>query len=133
SRSAARTRRPRRSTHCTPTRSRRRKRPSPRRSATRSTSGKASLRMTDDLDELSLAFMDETPVPARGAYTRRHKAPQAASPAPPPKRGGGRRLSREEAEESLAAYIAKHGDRGTRKAYAALGDDTTFSRFVKTG
>jgi hypothetical protein len=31
----------------------------------------------------------------------------------------------------LARYEAKHGKHGTRKAYAALGDDTTFSRFVK--
>lgn len=43
------------------------------------------------------------------------------------------RLTREEALAGLAAYEAKHGKRGTRKAYAALGDDTTLSRFVKTG
>ena len=41
------------------------------------------------------------------------------------------RLTREEALAGLAAYEAKHGKRGTRKAYAALGDDTTLSRFVK--
>ncbi len=41
------------------------------------------------------------------------------------------RLTREEALASLAKYEAKHGKKGTRKAYAALGDDVTFSRFVK--
>ncbi len=41
-------------------------------------------------------------------------------------------LTRNEALDSLARYEAKHGKKGTRKAYAALGDDTTFSRFVKT-
>src|SRR5690606_37043752 len=46
-------------------------------------------------------------------------------------RGGRPQLSREQAEESARAYAEKHGNRHTRKAYAALGDDTTFSRFVK--
>lgn len=40
-------------------------------------------------------------------------------------------MTREQAEASLARYEAKHGKKGTRKAYAALGDDVTFSRFVK--
>lgn len=41
--------------------------------------------------------------------------------------------SRDEALAGLAAYEAKHGKRGARKAYKALGDDVTLSRFVKTG
>lgn len=46
--------------------------------------------------------------------------------------GKGRpRLSRAQAEESTRDYAARHGSRGTRKAFAGLGDDTTFSRFVK--
>lgn len=40
-------------------------------------------------------------------------------------------LTLEQAEASNAAYEAKHGKKGTRKAFAAMGDDTTFSRFVK--
>lgn len=42
-------------------------------------------------------------------------------------------MSREAALAARAAYEAKHGKRGARKAYAALGDDVTLSRFVKTG
>jgi hypothetical protein len=53
----------------------------------------------------------------------RHKEPSPHMPRP--------RLTREQAEASLAAYEKKHGKRGMRKAFAALGDDTTFSRFVK--
>lgn len=45
--------------------------------------------------------------------------------------GQGRRATVEEAHASLARYETKHGKKGTRKAFAALGDDTTFSRFVK--
>jgi hypothetical protein len=48
-----------------------------------------------------------------------------------PKRVGAPALSVEQALASLARYEAKHGPRGTRKAYAALGDDVSFSRFVK--
>jgi hypothetical protein len=45
---------------------------------------------------------------------------------------GGPRLSREEAEASNARYQGRyHGNGGIRKSYAALGDDTTLSRFVK--
>jgi hypothetical protein len=42
-------------------------------------------------------------------------------------------MSREDAEAGQAAYRAKQGSTqsGVRKAYAGLGDDTTFSRFVK--
>jgi hypothetical protein len=41
-------------------------------------------------------------------------------------------LSREAAELSLADYRSRHrGQTHIRKAYAALGDDTTLSRFVK--
>jgi hypothetical protein len=40
-------------------------------------------------------------------------------------------LSVAQAQESAAAYASKRGNRHTRKAYAALGDDTSFSRFVK--
>lgn len=41
-------------------------------------------------------------------------------------------MTREEAEASLAEYQRKHpGQTHIRKAYAALGDDTTLSRFVK--
>jgi hypothetical protein len=45
----------------------------------------------------------------------------------------GQTLSREQAEASLATWLAKGGraDGHVRKAYAALGDDTTLSRFVK--
>lgn len=51
-------------------------------------------------------------------------------------RGRGRqagrpKLSRAQAEESARAYAEKMGARGTRKAYASLGDDATFSRFVR--
>lgn len=46
----------------------------------------------------------------------------------------GHKMTRAEAEASLAEYQRKHpGQTHMRKAYAALGDDTTFSRFVKTG
>lgn len=51
-----------------------------------------------------------------------HRAPAASR---------GHPLTREQALASAAAYERKHGRKGTRKAYAALGDDTTFSRFVK--
>lgn len=47
------------------------------------------------------------------------------------RRRGGTPMTREEAEASLARYEKTHGKKGTRKAYAGLGDDTTFSRFVK--
>lgn len=51
-----------------------------------------------------------------------------------PIRGGRTRMTREEAEASLAKYQRDHpGQTHIRKAYAALGDDTTLSRFVKTG
>lgn len=43
----------------------------------------------------------------------------------------GNRMTREEAEASLAEWQAKHPGKHVRKAYAALGDDTTLSRFVK--
>lgn len=46
----------------------------------------------------------------------------------------GSKLTRDEALVSLAKYQAAHPNQvGVRKAYAALGDDTTLSRFVKTG
>lgn len=41
------------------------------------------------------------------------------------------RLTAEEAQASLDRYDLTHGKKGTRKAFAALGDDVTFSRFVK--
>jgi len=41
--------------------------------------------------------------------------------------------TREQAEQGLRDYAEKHGERSTRKAYASLGDDATFSRFVKIG
>lgn len=81
-------------------------------------------------DEWGFAFMDELPAPVGPRYSlpeRRSQAPQGA------KTGPGHPMSRAEAEASLAAYERKHGKRGTRKAYAGLGDDTTLSRFVKTG
>lgn len=43
------------------------------------------------------------------------------------------RRTAEEARAALDAYDADWGKRAVRKAYAALGDDTTLSRFVKTG
>ena len=90
-----------------------------------------------DLDDWGFAFMDEAPVPERDTMTvgeymaRRHAAAPISAPMP---QTAGRRLTREEAEASLARWQAKHPGRvGFRKAYAALGDDTTLSRFVKTG
>lgn len=47
------------------------------------------------------------------------------------RRPGGTAMSREEAEASLARYVEQHGEQHVRKAYAALGDDVTLSRFVK--
>lgn len=85
--------------------------------------------MTDP-DDWGLAYMDEIPTPEPGHYvlrSRRSEAPHAA------KVGPGSPMSPEQARASLAAYNAKHGSRGVRKAYAALGDDCTLSRFVKTG
>lgn len=81
-------------------------------------------------EEWGFAFMDEEPCPEPDGYRLpegRLAAPQGAS------EWRGHPLSRKEAEASLAAYERKHGKRGTRKAYAALGDDCTLSRFVKTG
>lgn len=43
------------------------------------------------------------------------------------------RMTRAQAEQGLVDYEAKYGKKNTRKAYKALGDDVTFSRFVKTG
>lgn len=81
--------------------------------------------MTDlawELD-LGLAYEDELVEPSPGWAER--DRPQAPPPAP------GRPMTREQALASLARYEARHGKKGTRKAYAALGDDVTFSRFVK--
>lgn len=45
---------------------------------------------------------------------------------------GGKLLTREEALASLAEYQAKHPQmRHLRKGYKALGDDITFSRFIR--
>lgn len=85
--------------------------------------------MTDlewELD-LGLAYEEELVEPERGWGPSLPLDP----PAPTPGVGRGGKLTRAQALASLARYEAKHGKRGTRKAYAALGDDTTFSRFVK--
>lgn len=83
-----------------------------------------------DLEDWGIAYMDEIPCPDLDLYVphgERSAAPQGASA------WRGHPMSRDEALASLRAYTAKHGDKGVRKAYAALGDDTTLSRFVKTG
>jgi hypothetical protein len=83
--------------------------------------------MTDfelELEQTSLAYMDEIPLPEPGAFPG-EQVPVA------PRVGRGHSLTRRQALESAAAYEAKRGHRNTRKAYKALGDDTTFSRFVK--
>lgn len=74
--------------------------------------------------------MDEIPLPEGPRYSMpegRSAAPQGHRPSP------GHPMSRADAEALLARYMAQHGDRGIRKAYAGLGDDCTLSRFVKTG
>lgn len=124
-------------------------------------------------DDLSFAYMDETPVPELGgwhpdhhldasvgwsvsrvAYLMRRWAEGATGQEIATELGGvtrsavlgkvnklglkrgaqGRgarpRLSRGQAEESARLWADKHGSH-VRKAYAALGDDTSFSRFVK--
>ena len=78
-----------------------------------------------DMDELSLAYMDEIPLPEM------RMNPRLPVEEPIPGVGRGHRLTPAEARVSLAKYAGKRGHRGTRKAYAGLGDDITFSRFVK--
>lgn len=88
-------------------------------------------------EEWGFAFMDEEPVPERPSLTRADllNAIRPVVPIPEaPKRGRGSRMSKAEALASLAEYRRKYpGQTHIRKAYAALGDDTTLSRFVKTG
>lgn len=91
-----------------------------------------------ELDEWGLAYMDEIPTPeplmTRKEQMARLRERSIAGMIPdPPARNDRRKLSREDAVRSLARYEEEHGKKGTRKAYAALGDDVTLSRFVKTG
>lgn len=84
-----------------------------------------------DREDWGFGFMDELPCPEPGPHplsARRSEPPQARSTGP------GHPMSREDALASLARYQAKHpGQTHIRKAYAGLGDDTTLSRFVKSG